>query len=373
MDPVEGDHVARPSQPGAQLLPRGVQTILRIGIVAWSIIGVALVAYGLWLVIAWLRVVVLALGLAALIVLVLEPAVSRLERRWLPRVAAVAIVYLAVLVPVGAGLWWLGGILAGQLRSLVERAPELVGSAGGAADTLWAWLDDVGVPVPAPTPEAWLTENREALIGWALSLATAATRLGAFLLVMVVGPVIAFYVLAELPRITRSALALLPADTRTRIVEGFRIVGSTVGAFFRGQLLIAALVGGLSTLGLVVLGVPYAVLVGTIAGATNLVPLFGPIVGGVPGVLLGWSAGGPWLALWVIVLFVAVQQLESHVLSPLILGATVRLRPVAVVIGMLAGAVVGGLLGMILAVPVIASVTALYRRFGPKPVADEAA
>lgn len=362
-----------PSPERFGLSSRVGQAITRAGIVAWSMVGIALVAYGLWRIAAVLRFFMIAIGLAVLIVIVLEPAVSRLERRRVPRVLATAIVFLAILIPGALALWALGGVLFAQIRGFADQAPALVAELDTVTHALWDRAEELGFPLPADSPEAWVEENREQLIDSAVTLVTAATRLTAFVLASLVGPVVAFYILAELPRIRRSALNLLPIERRERVLEGLRIVGRSVGAFFRGQLLIAFLVGILSTVGLLILGVPYAVLIGTIAGVTNLVPFLGPIVGSVPGILLGWFAGGPVLALWVLVLFVVIQQFESHVLSPLILGATVRLRPVAVVIGMLAGAAAAGLLGMILAVPALASIKSLYERFGPSGEPDVAA
>ncbi len=362
-----------PSPERFGLSSRIGQAITRAGIVAWSLVGIALVTYGLWRVAALLRFFVIALALAVLIVIVLEPAVSRLERRRVPRVLATVIVFLAVLVPGALALWALGGVLFSQIRSFADQAPALVAELDTVTEALWDRADEFGIPLPAESPEAWVEENREQLIDSAVTLVTAAMRITAFVLASLVGPVVAFYILAELPRIRRSVLNLLPLERRDRVLEGLRIVGQSVGAFFRGQLVIAFLVGVLSTVGLLILGVPYAVLIGTIAGVTNLVPFLGPIVGSVPGILLGWFAGGPALGLWVLLLFVGIQQFESHVMSPLILGATVRLRPVAVVIGMLAGAAAAGLLGMILAVPVLASIKSLYQRFGPTSEPDVAA
>lgn len=351
-------------------LSRAGHAVLRAGVVAWSLVGLALVTVGLWRIMGRLRPAVIVLAVAILIVLLLEPAVTRLTRLRLPRWGAALIVYVAILLPLGLALYWLGALLFSQLRGLVDRGPEIVSGFGTFADDVWARLDAAGLPMPAPDPETWMLEHREEIIDRVISVATAAKSLPTLLLAAVAGPIVAFYILVELPRIRSGFVHVLPLHRREGVMDTFRIVGRSVGAFFRGQLMIATAVGVLSTIGLTLLGVRFAVLIGAIAGISNLVPLFGPIVGSVPGVLVAFGDGGFWLALWVILLFVGVQQLESHVLSPLILGASMQLRPVAVVIGMLAGAAAAGLLGMILAVPVMASASALYARFGPGRVPD---
>jgi predicted PurR-regulated permease PerM len=352
-------------------LSRPGQAVLRAGVVSWSLVGLALVTFGVWKILGQLRPAVIVMAVAVLIVLILEPAVTRLQRLRLPRWASVLIVYFAVLFPLGFALWWLGALMFFQLTSLIDRGPELLEGFGSFADSIWLRLDAAGLPMPAPDPETWLLEHRDEIIDRIISIATAAKSLTTIAFAAIAGPIVAFYILVELPRIRAGVLTVLPAHRRETVMEGFRIIGRSVGMFFRGQLLIAIAVGLLSTIGLTVLGVRYAVLIGAIAGISNLVPLFGPIVGSVPGVLIAFGDSGPWLALWVILLFVAVQQLESHVLSPLILGASMQLRPVAVVIGMLAGAAAAGLLGMILAVPVMASVSGLYGRFGPRVPPDD--
>lgn len=360
-----------PVSPPLGLSPRGV-SLVRAGIVAWTAIGIALLSYGAWQVVLRLRLVLIALGLAVLIVAVLEPLVSRLESRRIPRWGATAFVYVAFLLPAGIGTWWLVRLALSQLEQLVAAGPAIVDELEAVAGRAWMWMADAGVPLPAEDPATWVAEHQDTVAEWAVNLVTAATRFTGFLIVLIVAPVLAFYLLVALPRLRSGLLALLPPVRRDQVVEGLGIVGHTFTRFFQGQFLIAVIVGILSTAGLLILGVPYAVLIGAIAGITNLVPFFGPIVGSVPGVILGWAEGGIWLAVWVTVLFVVVQQFESYVLSPLIVGSTVRLRPFAVILGMVAGGFTAGLLGMILAVPLMGAVKALYVRFGPVGAAPPA-
>lgn len=346
---------------------RAGRLVVRAGVVCWALVGIAIVTYGAMQIAAYLRVFVIAVGLAVLIVILLEPAVSWLQRMRVPRPLGTAIMYVAVLGPLSVALWLLGGLIAGQVGRLVDEGPRVIAELELFVGRTWAQLQELGVDLGADSPQEWFMQYQEEVIEWALDAATAATA-GFFLfLAALIGPVIAFYMLSELPRIRSGFARMLPQHSREETLEALRIIAGTVGAFFRGQLIIAVLVGILSTVALALLGVPYAALVGTIAGVTNLVPFFGPIVGAIPGVALGFAEGGAWLSFWVVVLFVAIQQFESHVMSPLILGRTVRLRPVAVIIGMLAGAVIAGLLGMILAVPALASIHQLYSRFWQEP------
>jgi predicted PurR-regulated permease PerM len=346
---------------GLGLSRHGV-AVTRVGIVAWAGIGLALLAFGAFRVAVLLRPALVSLGLAIVVVVALEPLVSRLERG-IPRWAAVSCAYAAILVPVAAGLWWITREVSAQLGELVRSGPQLLDSLRAVVGGALRWIRDAGMPMP--TDAVSMERLLDRIPNRAVDLRTAFTGLTGRLFPLILAPGLAFYILIVLPRIRRATLALLPPARVTALLDAMSLVGATITGFLRGQLLVAGLVGVMSTLGLLLLGIPYALAVGTVAGVTNLLPFFGPIVGSLFGVLLGLAEGGPWLGLSVLVLFVVVQQVESLVLSPLLVGRTVRLRPFAVMLAVLAGTFAAGILGMIIAVPIVASVKALFLRFAP--------
>jgi predicted PurR-regulated permease PerM len=132
-----------------------------------------------------------------------------------------------------------------------------------------------------------------------------------------------------------------------------------VEGWIRGQSLIALIVGVLTWLGLQVLGVPYALVIGLIAGVTNLIPYLGPVVGGL---IAAISAAfvSPMLVVYTLAYIVVLQQLESMFLQPRVMSEQVNLHPVLVVFSLLVGASVGGLLGMLLAVPIAGAINAVF-------------
>lgn len=129
-----------------------------------------------------------------------------------------------------------------------------------------------------------------------------------------------------------------------------------MGGFFRGQLLVALLVGVLSALALRIVGLPYWLVVGMIAGFFNLIPMVGPFIGGIPAVLIAAAFLTPWHILYVVVALTIVQQIDNHFVSPNVMRWAVRLHAVTVMLSLLAGAALAGFSGMLLAVPVVASV-----------------
>jgi predicted PurR-regulated permease PerM len=176
------------------------------------------------------------------------------------------------------------------------------------------------------------------------------------LALFIIGPVIAFYLLVDLPRLQRTALRLIPPQRRDEVVEVAASVGGTMGNFFRGQLLVALIVGIMSSIAMRIIGLPYWLVVGMIAGVFNLVPLIGPFIGAVPGILIAGALRTPWHMLWVALGMLVVQQIDNHFISPNVMRFTVRLHPVTVMVTLIAGATLAGFWGMLLAVPGLASI-----------------
>jgi alanyl-tRNA synthetase len=172
-----------------------------------------------------------------------------------------------------------------------------------------------------------------------------------FLINVFLALALAFFVLRDLPTLKSEILALPGPERREESFALAAEVTDVVEGFIRGQGIIAIIVGTLTALGLWVLGVPYALLIGLIAGITNLIPYLGPLVGGA---IAAISAAfvSPQLVFWTIVYIVVIQQLESTFLQPRIMSDQVHLHPVLVILSLLVGATLFGLVGMLFAVPI---------------------
>jgi predicted PurR-regulated permease PerM len=174
------------------------------------------------------------------------------------------------------------------------------------------------------------------------------------LLVFVVGPLIALYLLIDLPHLSRDLKNLIPESHRDEFVDLGGKVTTAVGGFFRGQLLVALVVGVLSALGFRIIGLPFWFVIGAVAGFFNLVPLVGPYIGGALGFFVGLLTGGIGLGLRAAVVELIVQQLDNHFISPNVMRRTVNLHPVTVMLSLLAGSAVAGFWGVLLGVPAVA-------------------
>lgn len=200
-----------------------------------------------------------------------------------------------------------------------------------------------------------------------LMAGTSIIRFTQNLLTIILAPIIAFYILKDLEyfkhgynRITR---ILVPMDYRIRMQSFFKSIDEVLSNFIRGQLLDAAIVGVMSVIGLKILKIEFAVLIGILAGITNVIPYFGPVIGAAPAVILGLISGDPMKAVWAIVLFVIIQQIDSAIISPRVVGGSVGLHPIFVIASIVIAGTYFGLIGMIIAVPIAAIIKISIERF----------
>lgn len=330
----------------------------------WTFIGaLVVVGVGLWVLREPLQLLLAPVALALVAVYLLSPAVGWLSRRGAPRALATALVYLMVLAGVGAFLAAVGPVVVAQVRELGARIPEI---SQGLETTANRVMGSIGVdtqvtldPQSASVQEAiqeFLANEQGQLTTLLRGAGTVLSSLLHVLLVAVIAPILAFYLLSDLPRISAGIRGLFPPDTRVEFVEVIRRIGATVGAYFRAQLAVAGFVGVGTALGLALVGLPFWALVGGIAGVFNLIPLIGPFVGGVIGVVVALTVGsGTGQALAVVAVMVVVQQIDNHVITPNIVARTVRLHPVTVILGLAVAGTMFGILGMFVAIPVIAT------------------
>jgi predicted PurR-regulated permease PerM len=348
-----------------------VSRVIRWGLVAWSLIGVLILAYLIYRYALYpIRVVVAPLLVAMIIVYLLNPLVSRMTVRGLPRVWATLITYVVFLGTVGMGLRYLIPLLAHQVSQFAASVPDLLTRA---QDSLNQTLHRFGAE-NVKTSELFRALSPKGGAGSFISRIFSLTQSVVHIVVVwVLGIVLGFYLLVDLPKIRRGAMAFLPASRRDEVRSVLEKIGGALGGYFRGQLLVALFVGLASMLGLYIVGLPYWALVGAVAGLTNLIPLIGPFIGAIPAVFIafttnsseglmhlepGWSlAVGSCLALLI------VQQIDNHIISPNMLSRTVKLHPVTVMLGLLVGGTLLGLPGMLLAVPSIATIKILMLHY----------
>jgi len=337
--------------------PSAYERFVRLGILAWAGIGIVVLAYLLLRLLVYVNPVVPPLLLAVVVVYLLNPVVTALERRGVPRLAGAGIVYVLFILLVALAIDLLVPLVTRQITQVVDHFPGYVADAQAQLRRLAARFGaEPNFRLDADQVRNWLAagENRQAVTRYLTGLRSFTTSLLSTLVIFVIGPIMAFYLLVDLPRLQRGAMALVPPARRDEIRGLMDRISQAVGGFFRGQLLVALFVGVASSLGLWAVGLPFWLLVGMVAGVFNLVPLIGPFIGGGLAVVIALVAGEPLTALWAALVLLAVQQLDNHLISPNVMSRTVQLHPVVVMLALLVGASFAGLFGMLVIVPLVA-------------------
>ena len=191
------------------------------------------------------------------------------------------------------------------------------------------------------------------------SLPAMASSLFSIISLLVLIPIITFFFLADGHIIQKAVLKLVPNRYFEMFVLLFHKVAQAVQSFIRGQLIDALAVGVMTSVGLAIIGVPYNIVIGIVAGLGNLIPYLGPVIGFLPAlfVLIASPEGFTAIGLVkIVVVFVAVQFLEGTFVYPIAVGKSVDLHPLIVIIGITVGGQIGGLVGMLIAIPIISVV-----------------
>jgi predicted PurR-regulated permease PerM len=337
--------------------PSPYERFVRIGIVAWCGIGVIILGYLMLRLMVYVNPIVPPLLIAVAVVYLLNPVVSALQRSGVPRVAGAGIVYVLFLCIVALVVALLVPVVARQVEAVIEHFPDYLADGQAAVRRLAARFgQEPDFRLDAEQVREWLSagENRQAVTRYLTGLRSVTNSVISGLIIVVLGPVMAFYLLVDLPRLRRGAMALVPPARRQEFTGLMDRIGQAVGGFFRGQLLVALFVGVASSIGLWIIGLPFWLLVGMVAGVFNLVPLVGPFIGGGLAVIIALISGEPIKALWAALVLLVVQQIDNHLISPNVMGRTVQLHPVVVMLALLVGASFAGLFGMLVIVPLVA-------------------
>ena len=314
----------------------------------------------------WLWQAAAQLFWSMLIALCAMPVMKRLERRLpaglaaglsLAALGAVAVIVLFLLLP-----------------PLIEQSRELASLLPGLFERirLWllqarAWLEKSGIHMGGGVQNALLIRGEEvlsaaapAVMGW---IGGMAGSMGQWLL----APVFAFYFLRDRRRIARRLMSLLPVQRRKTAVRVFREMRRETAGYLRGQMMISAIVGGVTATGLLFCGVPAWLALGALMGALELIPYAGPFLGGVLTALFAFPLGIGRM-LWALGVIAAVQQLEGSVLSPKLISSATRLHPVVILLCVTIGGAAGGIAGVLLSAPLLLCLRAALRVISQRDV-----
>jgi sporulation integral membrane protein YtvI len=334
---------------------------LRFGVLGLGTVLLLVFLYWLFRVGTTLLAVLAPFFLAVIIAYILNPLVNFLENRRLPRTLGILLIYAIFF-----SLIFLFGFtaipnLVVELNKLGERIPEYTRQFQQFITGLQSDYQRFNLP---ESIRLVLDQNILQVQEGAQAVVERMTEavLGIFthLFTILIIPILVYYLLRDEATLKRSALLLFPKKYRRWIARVGGEMDHTLGAYVRGMLLICILVALMTYAGLLLVGVDFALILSLIAGVTNIIPYFGPIIGATPAVLIALLTS-PALALKVSIVIVIVQQLESQIFVPQILGKSMGLHPLVVIFVLIIGGKLFGLFGLIFAVPFTAMLRILFK------------
>src|SRR5690606_34620607 len=308
---------------------------------------------------------------AVLVASFLSIFVDWLEAQGVPRWAGALVVLAALAVLGAAGCVLLWPTLRAQAIQLQEQLPPALAEIGARLEQQYAALTgQFGAPAESleeRVRERVMAELANLLTGALPLLNTVIGAVGGALIVFFAG----LYLAIEPRAYFRGLIALVPRRGRPRAQRALAEVGSTLRRWMLGTVIGMLVIGLLTTLGLWVLGIPAALALGVFAGLLEFIPYIGPILSAVPALILALVIS-PTTAVWVLLLYIAIQQLESNLIMPLLMKGMVELPPALTVLVQVLMALLFGFLGLLLAVPVLAAGKVLVQTLYIEPVADAA-
>ena len=312
--------------------------------------------------------------LSGVLAYVLFPVVKRLES-WMPwrsrwpgvsRIVAILVIYVVAIGVVVGALAIIVPPAVSQGNEFIDDIPELFASA---RNTIEGWNEQYTDRVPEDVRadiEKSLKSSSDVLIGAARTV--VARTLGAVMntVTTVIGlaivPFMVFYLLKDREAAVEGFYSLLPADAQCHTRNVIAITNRVLGAYIRAQLTLGLVVGLLVFLGLFALGIKFSVLLAIVAGIFELVPVIGPLLGAIPGILVT-LATSPGDIAWVVLLYVVIQLVENALLVPRLQSQAVDIHPAVIMVILVIGSEAAGLFGVILAVPLAAVARDVFKYF----------
>jgi predicted PurR-regulated permease PerM len=321
-----------------------------------------------------LSTVLLYVGTALFLALGLDPLVSLLERRGLPRWAALVVTFVAVLAAFAGIILMVVPIIVGQITQLVTEVQKLISTAVREGwDPVAAskeWLHGVFPSLNVDQVFDYLSEWYQTLDvgGIGTNIGQSLVTIGASIIAGLTGAIIVLiltiYFTASTPSLKAAVYQLVPASKRPRFIDLSEQITASVGYYVMGQATLGAINGVLSAIFLTIIHAPFPAVLAVIAFFFSLIPLVGTLTGSIIIVLtcLIPGLGSPLTALVALIWYVVYMQVEAYLISPRIMNRAVSVPGAVVVIAALAGASLGQLLGALVAIPVAASILIIYRQ-----------
>lgn len=296
--------------------------------------------------------IIALLFISVIIVAAMDPVVDYFQKRKIPRPVSVLVLYILLIAFLGSIAFFLIPPLFNQAQDLAKDLPARFQNAEHVFSNFMNFLRSSNINLNtqqiADNFSNYLTNSTQKIFSTTVNVFTG-------LISIIVVFSLAFYMSVEEKGIKKFIVSITPKGHKNYAAAFTDRVESKIGRWMLGQFMLMIIIFALDSLGLYLVGVPYALILGLLAGFLEIIPYMGPVIGAIPGVIIGFIIS-PTTGFLALLVYVVVQQLENHIIVPQVMKKTLGLNPVAIILALLIGARLGGVLGAILAVPVAAVV-----------------
>lgn len=354
--------------------PRSMNITINLGTLFKTIAIVAFIAA-----VFYLRDVVLVVLTAIVIASAIEPAIRRLQKLGIARLISVIFIYILMGTSLAAIFYFFLPSILNDLADLLSVLPRYFDST-----SLWNPIQDNAfsnaIPAAKSLSAAGQLSFKDLITGFSNALTSTSEGFlqtvsfvfgGVLSFIMIV--VISFYLVAQEDGVTKFLQIVMPLSYEKYVVDLWKRTQVKIGLWMQGQLVLGLIIGVLAYLGLTILGIKNALLLALLAAVFEIIPVFGPILSAIPGILVAFSDSGINAALLVTGFYIIIQQFENHLIYPLVVKKIVGIPPILVILALIVGAKLAGFLGIILSVPVATALVEYLNDFQKNKIAKIAA
>ena len=310
--------------------------------ITWASLWKILLMLVLVVCLYFIRDILLVVFLGIVISAALDAPLSFFERRRIPRIISLLFIIITIIAIITILFYTIIPVAAIQIKELFGNLNQIEESLGGI----------LGVSHITQQLEFNINSLTEAIFSGNLSVVNIFPRIFENVILAIVALFVSFYLALDRNGIEKFLKAILPLRHEDYAINGFRRARFKIGKWLEAQIVLSIAIGLITFIGLKIIGVPYSLVIGIITGIFEIVPFVGPIIAGSIAVLVSLTQSFT-LGIYALLLFVAIQQLESHVLTPLIMKKATGIHPVLIIFALLAGGQIAGFTGIILAVPTL--------------------
>lgn len=286
----------------------------------------------------------------------LNPLVTLIEKKGIKRTLSILLVYLILITFIIIVLMSIVPRLSSEFENLVVLLPSYFNRIYDYFNNIFVKYSkhiDKLPPEFQAIREVFLenlNEIQALLLNYIRNITSSVINIFSKMISFFIVPILTFYFLRDKDYFKKKIILIIPKNHRNDVVKIGRETDEVLGKFVRGQLLVATFVGISTSIALLIIGVDFAIIIGLVAGIADIIPYFGPIIGIFPALIFALLKS-PVKALWVIISFTIIQQLESNIIEPKIVGESVGVHPVVVMLALLIGGSYFGIIGMLFAIP----------------------